>query len=655
MKKFRYLQIFAITFCSLFFFEIVFRILSAQNIALIDILRSLLFVASFSVALTTLLYFVPDKPLRITLTIILTFFCFYILFQTGIKRYYGQYFSIRFITQGMPAVGSYAFDFIKYLKFEYLLFPAALALSLFWLFKTNFQERKQPKRTLIISLVAAILLQTGAIGSLFLAENPLQFESSYNLYKLPLYSEQAIYQLGITRFLFSDFTLLWKDTTTAPDEEDPIVTPEPEPDPEDDLARIFDDEAWIAAMEAEGNASIKAIDQYLLSRPITAKNEMTGLLEGKNVIYILVEAFDYIGISETLTPTLYKMQTEGWFFNNHYSIQYNCATGESELDSQTSLYPALGKCSFSAFGATNTFDQTLYKLFSEAGYSTSSYHNWNDEFYERSKILPNLGSQVYYDEASLIGSYIKGWQSDLTMVENAWPLLDSMSKPFFAQFISSSMHLPYDEASALGDRYLSEVNNIYPNAPIEVKRYISKTMEFDRSMAYLLEQLESSGQLEDTVIVLYGDHRPLKFESSYLLDYTTQVDRETNNNLDLTPMFIYNPTLTATTNSTLMSNMDLAPTIANLFDLDYDPRLFMGNDIFDQSGIIVWQSGSWQDDVGYFSTQDNTFTPHNLSVTYIDEEIVAINKRVKNLMYYGSQIYENDYFKYRDTGISLNN
>ena len=58
---------------------------------------------------------------------------------------------------------------------------------------------------------------------------------------------------------------------------------------------------------------------------------MTGIFKDKNLILIMVEAFDMIAINEKLTPTLYKLSTEGLNFDNYYTPKYSCTIGESEF------------------------------------------------------------------------------------------------------------------------------------------------------------------------------------------------------------------------------------------------------------------------------------------------------------------------------------
>ena len=45
-----------------------------------------------------------------------------------------------------------------------------------------------------------------------------------------------------------------------------------------------------------------------------------GMFKDKNLIVITAEAFSPIAIDKELTPTLYKMYTEGFSFRNNYKV-----------------------------------------------------------------------------------------------------------------------------------------------------------------------------------------------------------------------------------------------------------------------------------------------------------------------------------------------
>ena len=129
------------------------------------------------------------------------------------------------------------------------------------------------------------------------------------------------------------------------------------------------------------------------SRFVTQRKEsdrariMSGVFEGKNLILIMVEAFDLSAIREDVTPTLYRLSKEGWYFDNYYTPKYSCTTGESEFIALTSIIPSSSVCTPNTY-RNNNYSRALFQLFNQKGYVSTSYHNWNDEFYER-KISKN--------------------------------------------------------------------------------------------------------------------------------------------------------------------------------------------------------------------------------------------------------------------------
>ena len=229
-----------------------------------------------------------------------------------------------------------------------------------------------------------------------------------------------------------------------------------------------------------------------------------------------------------------------------------------------------------------------------------SEDEWTDEFYQRTKLELAYGADEYKDIDDLGIKQILGWQSDVELVEKSLPYFINDDK-FFAFLITSSMHFPYDTSSALGDKYINEINQYYPNYSMDVKRYISKSMEFDKALETLLTRLEEAGKLDNTVISIFADHRPLKFNQATFISCSQLRDRTGIHGIDLTPFFIYNSGTKGKEITSLCSTVDHLPTIANLFNLNYDPRLYMGHDAFGEDCIVVFNDLNWISKKGTYS------------------------------------------------------
>ena len=139
----------------------------------------------------------------------------------------------------------------------------------------------------------------------------------------------------------------------------------------------------------EKDESIKSVYSYFNNATATKKNEYTGLFQGKNLIFILAESFNSVVVNEEYTPTLYKLIHSGFHFNNFYSPVFLSTTG-GEFQAMTGLIPSADTISEWHKGKAY-LPYSLGNIFSKEGYTTNAYHNWEYDFYERNKTMPELG------------------------------------------------------------------------------------------------------------------------------------------------------------------------------------------------------------------------------------------------------------------------
>lgn len=364
-----------------------------------------------------------------------------------------------------------------------------------------------------------------------------------------------------------------------------------------------------------------------------------------------MESVNEIFINPELYPNFYKLYSEGISFTNNYSPRNSCATGNNEFSAMSGIYSIQNNCTANVF-RNNTYPYSLFNLFKDAGYKTSSMHDYTEAYYYRSIIHPNMGSDRYYGVQDLGIEYFneyKNWASDEDFMNVAMDItLKDTSQPFMLWLTTVSSHQPYNQSSIEGDKYLSLTENT--DYPMDLRRYMSKLKTLDNALGILLERLEESGILDDTVIALFGDHYPygLKNETiNYVLDYDLE-DYEA----ERTPFVIYNSEIAAMQVDKYTSYINITPTLANLFGFDYEPRLYMGYDIFDDNywNIVTFADGSWKNDLAYYNagTSEITYYKEN---SYTIDEIKAINDRITAKMQMSSLIIQNNYFAYLDESL----
>ena len=93
------------------------------------------------------------------------------------------------------------------------------------------------------------------------------------------------------------------------------------------------------------------------------------------------------------------------------------------------------------------------------------------------------------------------------------------------------------------------------------------------------------------------------------------------------------------------SNIDILPTLYNLFNIKYDSRLLIGKDILadNNDGIVIFNDRSFITKDGKYNSLNNSFIKYNeVSNGYLENKI----NEVYNKYLYSRLILEKDYYKY---------
>ena len=621
--------------------ELIFHLIAFNSGDLMTLIRIFVYNCTLSLILGCLLSFIPRKITKWVIMAIVLIFGIYGFVELEFKNFLDNYYSFAAVSDGAGRVNEYVLYFIQDAKIEYYLclLPAAGLLVFNLIYR--YDDRLAPKP--VPAIIGLVLIVLYALANYSLTTIDETIDKTYRRFNN---TELLLNKIGLNHFLGRDLFVLGfgADSTIE------INTIENEQDkpkePKDIYSREIDDAKWQQARDEEEDKDIRAIDNYLMNRKIDKKNDHTGQFADKNFIYFLVESLDYMAIDPDLTPNLYKIMNEGYHFNNHYTPRYSCTTGESEFIAMTSLVPYLDVCTPN-YVYDNTYPEALSMLFKNDGYDTYSFHNWYDEFYERDAEHKSWGIDEYYDVGDLGIRLINGWQSDLTLIQKAYPIF-TQSERFFSFVITSSMHFPYDKYSYLGEVYFDEINKYHPEYPTEIKRYLSKSIEFDRSIGWLLAELEKDGILEDTVICIFSDHHPFHLTYDAIISHSdsSYADRSGLYGNDKTPFIIYHAKTKAKTIENVCSTFDQVPTIANLFDLNYDPRLYFGKDIFLDESLVIYPNSDWISKEGVYSISKDTFYPFDGN-ELSEREIANKRAEVENAYSISYAVMDHDYFSYR--------
>ena len=77
----------------------------------------------------------------------------------------------------------------------------------------------------------------------------------------------------------------------------------------------------------ENNNTIKQMHEYFLNQSGTRQNEYTGFFKNKNLILFMAESFNEIAVDKDRTPTLYKLINNGFVFKDFYTPTISSTIG----------------------------------------------------------------------------------------------------------------------------------------------------------------------------------------------------------------------------------------------------------------------------------------------------------------------------------------
>lgn len=639
---------------SLFGIEMIFK--AVENTSVLDwsSLRIFMGISIISLFLSILLSFCKKWIANILTFLIVIIATIYAIAQAGFENYLGVYISINTSSQ-LGAVKEYVRDYIASFNGIFYIITIPLVLLIIYKIlekfilkdkKLNIYTKKEDNIARIIALAFLVLFSGFYYASLSLRfmQNEIQLVKTKTLFKNPSNPNIAVNQFGVEMFGILDIkTALFPVNETS--NEVKFVSKNNGNTEITDYTRTVDDTAWQNLNNNEANIDYKTLNNYFMSRSITDKNEYTGMFEGKNLIVVMMESVNNILLDENIYPNFAKLYKNGWYWENAYSPRNSCSTGNNEMTGMVSLYSIYRTCTANVY-MNNKYEESIFGLFNNKGYTTTSYHDYTEKYYYRSTIHKNMGSSKYYGVSDLGISYnneYKEWPSDVLLMDKSSEIF-TQNSPFMAWITTVSPHQPYYADSELSKIYYdSFANTGYPS---NVKRYMSKLKVLDDSLGEILKILEEKGILDDTVIVLYADHYPYGLTNS---DISKVLGDGINkyNEVDRTPFVIYNSKMTPKTYSEYTSYVNVLPTVANLFNLDYDPRLYMGTDLLSSSyqNRVVFADGSWQTPVGFYYASTGRMSYFN-DDRYTNDEIVNINTDVDNMIKYSNLAIKTNYFEH---------
>ena len=362
--------------------------------------------------------------------------------------------------------------------------------------------------------------------------------------------------------------------------------------------------------------------------------------------------------NKEVSPNINKLAKEGLYFSNFYSQVSVGTSSDTEFTLASSILPVSNGTVF-----VNYWDrkyESMYQYFRDQNYYVASFHGNTGAFWNRLVMHKNLGYNRMYSKSDYdIDETIGLGLSDKSFFKQSVPKIQDIAdkgNPFFATMIMLSNHTPFDAAKAYDDytttMKVTRTNALGKKEEVELPylegtklgNYYNSVHYADSAIGDFLTELDTAGLLDNTVVIIYGDHDARLPEKDY--EFANNYDIETGEKYNKTdPRYVEEdyykyelnrkvPFIIWTKNNkfkkeikTVAGMYDVMPTLGNMFG--FTPKYNLGHDLFSyKNNIVVFPNGNWVTDKMYYNSQKDEYLLLKDSIVTLEE--VDNNKEYAN-------------------------
>ncbi len=429
----------------------------------------------------------------------------------------------------------------------------------------------------------------------------------------------------------------------------------------------------------------EGIEEFIFkdSNPYLPISEYNGISKGNNLIYILVESFEWYPFltncteaqSLELYPNLNKFLNNSIYADKFYSRE---KTDTAEMLALLGSNPTNKFINYDF--PTNNYIWSLPNLFKNSilanGNSIKhikSFHQNDGKFYNRNILHESLGFDDLLDIKDMAAyGIINTWNEKefkgernldsetVSKLQNEMFPKTMSNEQYFTFWLTFSMHGYYVERETFKNAgYYNKLDEVgaYPAGINEkadyLRTYAAAVMDFDKALGIMMKKLEENNQLDNTTIVMFADHNTYYNNLSY---YAKGIEERYNSELFRVPFMIYDKKLkTAYENnegtniiSKFTTTSDMLPTILDLFGIQGYKNLYYGTSMFIKNIESIIFSRAYgifiTDKLICYSAEELIYKSND----YVETDFYSFQERAKILLEkqeYLDKIYYTDYFK----------
>lgn len=254
---------------------------------------------------------------------------------------------------------------------------------------------------------------------------------------------------------------------------------------------------------------IKSIEDFTnYPHDVTLADSIARENVSKNVVMIVVESLNSFAITmqsggKPIAPVMQSLiAEEGTVSSLNVVSQIGAGgSGDGQLILNTGLLPLSDFSAAILVGSRNTFPSLAKSLGKKS--NTVIFGDdascWNEYDTFQSYGFDTIHTNKEYQ--SLIGEY----GGDGALLKFAAKILPTLPRPFFAELLTVSMHVPFDDKD-VPRNLLSHPVAMDESLPPHTRGYLSMVNYFDTQLGIFIESLKKSGLYKDTILIIVSDH-----------------------------------------------------------------------------------------------------------------------------------------------------
>ncbi|MBL4932740.1 LTA synthase family protein [Clostridium paridis] len=310
-------------------------------------------------------------------------------------------------------------------------------------------------------------------------------------------------------------------------------------------------------------------DFYAKKNENLPDNSYKGLFNGKNLLIIQVESLENFVIGQKadgqeITPNLNKLLNNSIYFPHVFEQVNEGTSSDSDLMVNTGMLPLRKGSTF--FRYPNRDYISLPKLLGEKGYESTAIHPDKGSFWNYADGLKGIGFNNFIDYYSFNPDEVIGLGlSDETYFKQVVPMIKKMKQPFYTFTVTLTNHGPFE----LPDKY-KELNLTGELKDSLLGNSFQTVHYTDKQIGMFLNELDKNGLLDNTVVVIEGDHTGVH---KYYNDKVNEMKNPENwwldNNISSVPYIVYQKNYNNPVKiDTYGGQVDMMPTISYLMGVD---------------------------------------------------------------------------------------